>query len=59
MPIAVERWGTAMAAQGGKNAKRRGIIAVARKLSVLLHTLWTSGAVYDPLYNAAAALKSA
>jgi transposase len=55
----LKRWGTAMATRGGKNAKRRAIIAVARKLSVLLHKLWMSGAVYDPLYNAAAALKSA
>lgn len=56
----LKRWGTAMAARGGKNAKRRAIVAVARKLSVLLHRLWTSGEVYNPLYNAAAAaLKSA
>jgi transposase len=55
----LKRWGTAMAARGGKNAKRRAIIAVARKLSVLLHKLWMSGADYDPLFNAAAALKTA
>jgi transposase len=53
----LKRWGTAMAVRGGKNAKRRAIVAVARKLSVLLHALWTSKATYDPLYNAAAALK--
>src|SRR5258708_8338407 len=55
----LKRWGTAMAVRGGKNAKRRAVIAVARKLSVLLHKLWISGAVYDPLYNAAAVLNSA
>jgi transposase len=55
----LKRWGTAMAARGGKNAKRRAIIAVARKLSVLLHKLWISGAAYDPLFNVATALKSA
>jgi hypothetical protein len=27
-------------------------VAVARKLCVLLHSLWVSGEVYDPLYNA-------
>jgi transposase len=26
-------------------------VAVARKLSVLLHRLWISGEIYDPLYN--------
>ena len=36
---------------GGKNAKRRTVVAVARKLAVLLHTLWANGQVYDPLYN--------
>ncbi len=36
---------------GGKNAKKRAAIAVARKLSVLLHRLWASGDEYDPLYQ--------
>ncbi len=31
--------------------KKRAIIAVARKLAVLLHRLWTTGEVYDPFYN--------
>jgi len=37
----------------GKNAKlkRRAIVGVARKLAVLLHRLWVTGEVYDPLYN--------
>ena len=33
------------------NAKKRAIVAVARKLSVLLHKLWVSGEVYEPLRN--------
>src|ERR1700693_2144864 len=37
--------------RGGKNAKKRAVIAVARKLSVLLHCLWISGEVYEPLRN--------
>jgi transposase len=41
-----------IAARGGKNLKKRAVVAVARKLSVLLHRLWVSGEVYDPLYNA-------
>jgi transposase len=47
----LRRWGTTMALRGGKNAKRRAIVAVARKLSVLLHKLWISGATYVRLYN--------
>jgi transposase len=37
---------------GGKNAKRRAVVAVARKLSVLLHRLLITGEEYEPLYNA-------
>jgi transposase len=37
--------------QGGKRAKRRAIIGVARRLAVLLHHLWVGGEVYEPLYN--------
>ena len=43
-----------MAARGGKNAKKRAIVAVARKLAVLLHRLWVTGEVYEPLRNAQA-----
>jgi transposase len=48
----LRRHGEKIAARGGKNAKKRAVVAVARKLSVLLHRLWVSGEVYDPLYNA-------
>lgn len=44
-------WGLSKIASGGKNAKRRTVVAVARKLAVLLHTLWANGEVYDALYN--------
>jgi transposase len=40
-----------IASCGGTNAKKRAVVAVARKLSVLLHHLWESAEVYDPLYN--------
>ena len=48
-------WGMGKLASGGKNAKRRTVVGVARKLAVLLHTLWSNGEVYDPLYNRKAA----
>jgi transposase len=47
----LRRWGLKLAERGGKNAKKRAIIAVARKLAVLLHRLWVSGEVYEPLHN--------
>lgn len=46
----LRRHGEAIARRGGKNAKKRAVIAVARKLAVLLHRLWLSGATYDPHY---------
>src|SRR5919109_3884310 len=49
----LRRWGLTLAARGGKNAKKRAIVAVARKLAVLLHRLWVTGATYAPLRMAA------
>lgn len=68
----LKRWGLAKideqtreaVKKGGKAAprKKRVLVAVARKLAVLMHRLWVNGEVYDPLYLAkqrtAAALKS-
>jgi transposase len=47
----LRRFGFKLAARGGKNAKRRAIVAVARKLGVMLHRLWVTGAEYDPNYR--------
>jgi transposase len=47
----LRRHGEKIASRGGKNSKKRAAVAVARKLSVLLHRLWISGELYDPLYN--------
>jgi transposase len=44
----LRRWGLKLAERGGK---KRAIIATARKLAVLLHHLWVSGEVYQPLHN--------
>lgn len=46
----LKRWGLRKAA-GGKKAKRRAVVAVARKLAVLLHRLWASGEAYRVLQN--------
>jgi transposase len=48
----LRRHGEKIAGRGGKNAKKRAVVAVARKLAVLLHHLWSSGEVYEPLYSA-------
>ena len=47
----LRRHGEKIASRGGKNAKKRAVVAVARKLSVLLHSLWISAEVYEPLRN--------
>jgi len=47
----LRRFGLRLCQRGGKNAKKRAVIAVARKLSVLLHRLWITGEVYEPLRN--------
>jgi len=47
----LRRWGLKLAERGGKRGKKRAIIATARKLAVLLHHLWVSGEVYEPLHN--------
>jgi len=44
-------FGLRLAARGGKNAKKRAVVAVARKLAVLLHTLWVSGKPFDARYG--------
>lgn len=41
-------FGLKLMQRGGKNAKKRAVVAVARKLAVLLHALWRSGAIYEP-----------
>ena len=45
----LRRFGLALSARGQRNAKKRAVIAVARKLAVLLHRLWKSAEVYEPI----------
>jgi transposase len=47
----LKRWGLKLAGHGGKNARKRAVVAVARKLAILLHRLWVTGEVYEPLRN--------
>jgi transposase len=47
----LRQYGKSIAARGGKNAKKRAAVAVARKLSVLLHRLWISEQAYCPFYR--------
>ncbi len=47
----LKRWGLKLAGKGNNNAKKRALVAVARKLAILLHHLWVSGEVYEPLLN--------
>lgn len=55
----LRRFGAAIASRGGKNAKKRAAVAVARRLAVLLHRLWTTSAEYEPLRHAGRAKKPA
>jgi PAS domain S-box-containing protein len=55
----LRRWGKKLSARGEKNAKKRAVVAVARKLAVLLHRLWVSGEVYEPLRNSQKAMGAA
>lgn len=47
----LKRHGERIASSGSGNAKRRAVVAVARKLAVLLHRLWITGEIYEPLRN--------
>ena len=48
----LRRCGLKLSERGGKNAKNRAVVSVARKLAVLLHRLWKTGEIYDPFYLA-------
>ena len=52
---ALRRWGMKLAQSGGKRGKKRALVAVARKLAVLLHSMWRSGKRFEPFPQPAAA----
>jgi transposase len=45
----LKRWGLKLGGRGGQNAKKRAIVAVAWKLAILLHRMWVTGKVCEPL----------
>ena len=45
---ALRRWGLKLASSGGKRGKKRAIVAVARKLAVLLHSMWRNRQHFQP-----------
>lgn len=51
----LKTWGKGLMQSGGKKVskgrKKKAVVAVARKLAVLLHRLWVTGEVYDPHYK--------
>ncbi len=51
----LRRFGERLIARGGRAARKKALVAVARKLAVLLHRLWVTGEVYEPLRAANAA----
>jgi transposase len=51
----LRRWGLKLGASGGKRGKKRAIVAVARKLAVILHSMWRSGQRFQPFPQSTAA----
>jgi transposase len=51
----LRRWGLKLATSGGKRGKKRAIVAVARKLAVILHSMWRSGQCFQPFPQPTAA----
>jgi transposase len=49
----LRQWGLHLASRGGKQSHNRAIVAVARKLAVLLHRIWITQEPYIPFYAVA------
>ena len=47
----LRRFGERLQARGGPGARKRALVAMARKLALLLHHLWSTGEVYDPFFQ--------
>jgi len=48
----LRRFGAKLVARGGPKAKKRAVVATARKLVVLLFALWKGKGAWKPLFNA-------
>jgi transposase len=46
----LRRWGLKLCERGGKAAKKRAVVAVARRLAVQLHAVWVGSEAYDPFF---------
>ena len=46
----LKRAGLRRIERGGAAARKKAVVAVARKLAVVLHHLWQTGSVYEPLH---------
>lgn len=55
----LRRAGMRQMERGGKNARKRAIVAVARKLAVVLHRLWAEKTMYEPFAQERRARKAA
>lgn len=51
----LKRHGLMLAERGGGRNKRKAVVAIARKLAVLMLTLWKNGSDYEPLRGSQAA----
>jgi len=51
---ALRQWGLHLASRGGKQARNKAVVAVARKLAILLHRIWITQEPYVPFYAKAA-----
>lgn len=49
----LRRFGLRLIGRGGRAGRKKALVAVARKLAVLLHRLWVTGEVYEPLRGGA------
>lgn len=55
----LRRKGMRILERGGKGAKKRAVVAVARSLACVLHRLWVTGEAYKPFPNGKPAKKEA
>lgn len=49
----LQRWGLKLLGRGGKAARKRAVVSVARKLAILMHRLLVTGEAYVPNRQAA------